>query len=1075
MQPDCAASVRAAAGGRQISDAKLQAIEDAISASMRELARQDRPRWQGLTRDQRMAEATAKAMEDVQAEAAMKEYRASLQVLRASETEARVGALQTIGQKQGLKGMKAVSRSQALARDVQNTSDYTHAVRNEAISGLTDMIDAAEAKDGTGALRNLGMRIFELDNPRMTADVVREVFANANGSTGNKLAQAGAKAWLDVIERMRQRFNAAGGAIGKLGYGYLGQAHDHIRVMEAGADAWTAKVLPLLDREQYVRPDGSLMDETGLRGLLRGAWETIQSEGDNKTAPGQFKGSGARANRGSDHRVLHFRDGDAWMAYMTEYGEGSLYDAMIGHVGAMARDIGLVERYGPNPEQQFRVQADIAQRADGAGTVANRSAGNTPEAYWSLVSDKTGRPENRLIARVGQDARNIQTAAKLGGAVLSSATDVATVAASLHYNRLPYFEMLKNIGRQFSSEQRDFLQAHGIIGEALASTLNRFTGDHLTHSLTGRVANSVMRLSLMNAWTDGLRAAFSATMMQGFAKKLGKAWGDLDEWDRFLMQQKGITETDWAVISRATPTERGGVGYLTADGIRSLSNADVQAARPDDLQAVRERIKEQTTELSARNAQDQQWIRGRLEKFDDARDALNRAVHNRAGKRLAANEKATGPMLERMSLLDAQREQAQLQADMEADFNRFATQDEVRSFLNAVEDGASADKTDLAAAKPTVRSGLESAEAIGRRYGVQKGRLERRMVEIENRITQMDRDAASATNADAKAAQKKAADMGIELADFIKRSRERQQGRQFVIDRLTAEEAPRVAAEAARLRSVAATKWLAFVSDEAQFAVVNPDLATRAIVTGGGMPAGTVRGEAMRAFMQFKSFPTAMITRHWRRVLETPQGLEGAPAGYGADSAAGATVNRIATLAALNVTLTLVGAIVLQNKALVLGKDPYDMTEGKFWTRALAQGGGSGYVGDFLFKDPTEQRGNTFGQAAGAAFGPSVGAVAGLTLDLGLTNAWEAAKGKDTHIGAEALRWGNSQLPYVGLWQTRAAYEHWFLHDAQEALSPGYLGRMQRRAQKDWNQEYWWTPGEALPDRAPDFGRAVGQ
>ncbi|MDO6749707.1 hypothetical protein, partial [Gilvimarinus sp. 1_MG-2023] len=42
----------------------------------------------------------------------------------------------------------------------------------------------------------------------------------------------------------------------------------------------------------------------------------------------------------------------------------------------------------------------------------------------------------------------------------------------------------------------------------------------------------------------------------------------------------------------------------------------------------------------------------------------------------------------------------------------------------------------------------------------------------------------------------------------------------------------------------AAARWMGFVSDEAQFAVVNPDLATRAIVTGGGMPAGTVRGEA---------------------------------------------------------------------------------------------------------------------------------------------------------------------------------------------------------------------------------------
>lgn len=106
--------------------------------------------------------------------------------------------------------------------------------------------------------------------------------------------------------------------------------------------------------------------------------------------------------------------------------------------------------------------------------------------------------------------------------------------------------------------------------------------------------------------------------------------------------------------------------------------------------------------------------------------------------------------------------------------------------------------------------------------------------------------------------------------------------------------------------------------------------------------------------------------------------------------------------------------------------------------------------------------------------GPGGGAVAGLAGDLVLTNAWEAAKGKETHAGAETLRWVNSQTPYVGLWQVRGAWEHWFLHNAQEALNPGYLARMRSRAMQDWHQGYWWGPGEAAPDRAPDLSRMTG-
>lgn len=842
MHIKCIEAVRAAAGGRQISDAKIKAIDDAISGKMRDLARQDPEGWRAKSADQRVTEAAQAAMADIEAAASRKEMLAGMQAIKVAETQSRIADMKKTS------AMK-VTQSQAVIRDIQNSQNYVHAVHDDAVSGLSDMMAAAESKDGTGALRNLGMRIFNLDNPLMTADVIREVFRGADGHTGNTAAKAGAKAWLDTIEKLRLRFNAAGGDVGKLDYGYLGQAVDSARVQKSTPDDFAAKVLPLLDRRRYLNEDGSIMNNAQVAELLRAAHATLASEGNNKIEPGQFKGAGARANRGSESRVLHFKDGDAWMTYMQDFGEGSLYDSMMGHIGAMARNIGLVERYGPNPEQTFRVQADIAERADGRGTVKNRSFGNTPQAYWDILSGKTSSPENARVAAVGQNVRNVQTAAKLGGAVITSLTDVGTIAATLHYDRLPYFDMLKNLGKQLDKDHREFLQAHGVIAESLTSTMNRWTGDHMTNGLTGKVANSVMKLSFMNAWTDGLRGAFSATMMQGFAKKLGKAWGQLDEWDRWLMTRKGITEEDWAVISKAEPTERGGSKYLTRDAIL-----------------------------------------------------------------------ATG-------------------------------------------DGA----------------------------------------------------------------------------------------------------------------EVAATKWMAFVSDEAQFAIINPDMATRAVATGGGLPAGTLRGEAMRSFMQFKSFPTAMITRHWGRLFDTPQGLEGAPAGFGAQTETGASINRIAVMAGLNVSLMMLGAIVLQEKSILAGKDPYDMTDPKFWMKAMGQGGGLGYVGDFLTKDPTEQRGNNWEQAGGVVLGPAGGAVAGLVGDLGVTNAWEAAKGKDTHAAGEAIRWANSQLPYASLWQMKGAWEHFFIHNAQEAVNPRYLERMRERALKDWRQDYYWVPGEALPKRAPDLGKAVGQ
>jgi hypothetical protein len=134
---------------------------------------------------------------------------------------------------------------------------------------------------------------------------------------------------------------------------------------------------------------------------------------------------------------------------------------------------------------------------------------------------------------------------------------------------------------------------------------------------------------------------------------------------------------------------------------------------------------------------------------------------------------------------------------------------------------------------------------------------------------------------------------------------------------------------------------------------------------------------------------------------------------------------------------------------------------GKFWAKAFAAGGGAGSIADVLMApsdDPSRQWQGHLGLA-----GPVAGAVGGL-VDIA----------KDKHSAATAVRWVSDQAPFVDMWQVRALYEHEFLQSAQEALNPGYLSRMRQRSQKQWGQDSWWAPGEALPDRTPDFAGALG-
>jgi hypothetical protein len=186
---------------------------------------------------------------------------------------------------------------------------------------------------------------------------------------------------------------------------------------------------------------------------------------------------------------------------------------------------------------------------------------------------------------------------------------------------------------------------------------------------------------------------------------------------------------------------------------------------------------------------------------------------------------------------------------------------------------------------------------------------------------------------------------------------------------------------------------------------------------------------------------------------------------------AGEKASAVAYGAALTTGMTLFGGLALQLKDLASGKDPRDATTAKFWGAAFVQGGGVGIFGDLLYtgmggdnRAGVPNWVNLLGPVLGSGF-----EAANLTAG----NLGQAARGENTHAGAEALRFARSHLPFVNLWYAKAALDHAGLQDLQEYLSPGYLARMRRRARTEWGQDYWWRPGQTLPRRGPNWKNAA--
>lgn len=255
-----------------------------------------------------------------------------------------------------------------------------------------------------------------------------------------------------------------------------------------------------------------------------------------------------------------------------------------------------------------------------------------------------------------------------------------------------------------------------------------------------------------------------------------------------------------------------------------------------------------------------------------------------------------------------------------------------------------------------------------------------------------------------------------------------------------------------------AEKYLAMILRETRYAVPEPTVRASAFMKGGSRP-GSLVGELARSISHFKSFGVAVVMLHGGRIARE------IGAGNGARGAKYA--------GALLITGALYGALALQLKELVQGRDPRSMDSAGFWGAAVLQGGGLGIYGDFLFSGVNRFGGGLTSTVAGPLAGR-----ADRLRDLIVGNAEQAAAGEKTNFGRELVGVLRQNTPGGSLWYMRAAYERIVLDQLQERLDPGAhraFRRKMRQQEKAYGNRYWWQPGETRPRRGPDLKSAAGR
>lgn len=826
-------------------------------------------------------------------------------------------------------------QGQARFMDVEHAKD---AIIAQAHAKLDALLHEARRGWITGDKRRLmnGQVKARMDN------VVRELFGVG---TGDEAAKGLAGAVADVFEDLRQRANAAGMAIRKLDNYGLPQHHNREALLSAGQEAWIKRISE--DAYAIDWRTGNRIEGDELARVLEDSqtWGDIVSAGMMTHEPtGQRFGAGALFNRRQDHRFLHFKSPDKWIAYQRDFGEADVFATITGHVSSMARDIAAMEVLGPNPAAMREyLRQLVEQQAAKAKPVAR------------IIAEQAARLKDLAAKLVIEDADYARIGAR-----------IAAVHGEIEAIRRKYAPQL---GGKPSARNKQKLNKLQMELAGLEDEMRPFaTGEKPVRARDPKVQAAIERQL--------------ADMMEpvAFPEKAAPrdyARGKIDEADRMWDHYTGTLNT---------PVREAWAGYL-ATGRNLTAASALGSAAVSSL-------------------------------TDTAFDAFARAYVGLPVRGVIAD---TVKMLQTDNVRYAVRSGLILDSALHAMHQgaRYAGSLDTRT--------RSAFLTDRVLAY----SGLSAkTQATKHAFGM----------------------AFMATWAD------HAGTAWADLPDAIRRTMARHgftpaEWDQIRAARLDEPQPGATFLRAPEIRAAAGTKlaekYIAMILRETSYAVPEGNLRSRARIVRER--PGTLVGEISRNFAQFKSFGVVAVMQQAGRMWEIAARRGRAT---GAGYAAG-----------LLLATTALGAFALQLKDLIAGRDPRDMTSKKFWGGAMLQGGGMGIYGDFLFADVNRFGGGLTSTVAG----PLVGRVSQLR-DTTIGNAFKGAEGEKSNIGRDAVQTLRTWTPGGSLWYARLAYERVLLDRLQEQVDPEAHDAFRRKIagrRRDYQQGFWWRPGEAVPDRAP--------
>ncbi|MBY5838072.1 hypothetical protein J3P71_17730 [Rhizobium leguminosarum] len=412
-------------------------------------------------------------------------------------------------------------------------------------------------------------------------NVVDEVYGVDSGDAD---AKAAAQAFSATAKYAVDRVKREGKPLSVLEDWRLPQSWDAKQVKNIGERTFINDLMT-----EYEGGNLKVMDKAGHGEAPKAAVPGIIANAFNDITIGKGQGSGA-GGFSNQLRVFRFENPDTYKRLMQKYGVGSggLFNTMMGHVQAMAKEIAFVEVLGPNYQQTFDkllqvARDDFAQKGK-AGKLVDWTTMNNPvsvQRSFDALSGRLGAAQSDLIAGIGGGMRNLMTASRLGSATISALPgDSMTAILASNYNNVPAAAVLSRLVTDLTTNRQGAEELARQLNLTAATVLDtaigtkRFDDEVIGQGVTGRLADGLMRITGINTWTEGLKRAFSMEFMGMIARQTEHKFEDLDPVFRGFLDRYGFNAGDWDKLRVSPHIEAEGAKFFDVNGVEDQRLAD---------------------------------------------------------------------------------------------------------------------------------------------------------------------------------------------------------------------------------------------------------------------------------------------------------------------------------------------------------------------------------------------------------------------------------------------------------------------------------------------------------------------